>query len=132
MWCISTKNTRDSPLFRVIQPSKTKVCKLYLTSEQEGKNKLNVVREKTFVIKHKNSLLCLTVEKKHKGSLVIEQNIGALYVSVQKVLFVAVIEALQQLSHERLNVALVKMDQARLEQSHQIVVHVFKHKVEST
>lgn len=27
------KNIRGSPLFRVIQPSKTKVCKLYLTSD---------------------------------------------------------------------------------------------------
>lgn len=64
--------------------------------------------------------------------LVIEQNVGALNVSVQEVLFVAVIETFQQLSHERLDVALVEMYQARLEQTHQVVVHVFKHKIEST
>ncbi len=51
---------------------------------------------------------------------------------MQKVLLVAVIEALQQLSHERLDVALVEVDQARLEQTHQVVVHVFKYKIEST
>lgn len=43
----------------------------------------------------------------------------------------AVIKALQQLSHERLDVALVEVHQARLEQSHQIVVHVFKNQIES-
>lgn len=67
-----------------------------------------------------------------KYSLVIEQNIGALDVSVQEVLLVAVIKALQQLSHERLDVALVEMDQTRFEQTHQVVVHVFKYKIECT
>lgn len=43
----------------------------------------------------------------------------------------AVIKALQQLSHERLDVALIEVDQARLEQSHQIMVHVFKNQIES-
>lgn len=65
-----------------------------------------------------------------EDSLVIEQNIGTLDVSVQKVLLVAVIEALEQLSHERLDVALGEMDQTGLQQTHQVVVHVFKHKVE--
>lgn len=51
---------------------------------------------------------------------------------MQKVLLVAVIKALQQLPHERLDVALVEMDQARLKQTHQVVVHVFKYKIEST
>jgi len=64
-------------------------------------------------------------------SLVIEQNIGALDVSVQEVLLVAVVEALQQLSHEGLDVALVEMDEAGLQQAHQVVVHVFEHKIES-
>lgn len=65
-------------------------------------------------------------------SLVIEQNIRALNVSVQKVLLVAIIKTFQQLSHEGFDVALIKMDQARLKQAHQVVVHVFKYKVEST
>lgn len=64
--------------------------------------------------------------------LVIEQNIWALDVSMQKVLLVAVIQPFQQLSHERLDVALVEMDQAGLEQAHQVVVHVFKYEIEST
>lgn len=63
--------------------------------------------------------------------LVIEQNVGAFDVSVKEILLVAVIKALQQLSHERLDVALVEVDQARLQQSHQIVVHVFKNQIES-
>lgn len=70
--------------------------------------------------------------KNTEDSLVIEQNIGALDVSMQKILLVAVIKALQQLSHERLNVALIEMDEARLKQSHQIVVHIFKYEIEST
>lgn len=64
--------------------------------------------------------------------LVIEQNIGAFDVSVQEILLVAVIKALQQLPHERLDVVLVEVDQARFEQSHQIVVHVFKNQIERT
>lgn len=51
---------------------------------------------------------------------------------MQEILLVAVIKALQQLPHERLDVALVEVDQARLKQSHQIVVHVFKDQIEST
>ena len=51
---------------------------------------------------------------------------------MQKVLLVAVIQPFQQLSHERLDVALVEMDQAGLEQTHQVVVHVFKYEIEST
>lgn len=35
---ISVKTIGDSPLFRVIEPGKTKVCKLYLTSDKEEKN----------------------------------------------------------------------------------------------
>ena len=66
-----------------------------------------------------------------KDLLVVEQNIGALDVSVQEVLLVAVIETLQQLSHERLDVALVEMNQARLKQTHQVMVHVFENKIES-
>lgn len=66
------------------------------------------------------------------NSLVIEQNVGAFDISMQKVFLVAVIQALQQLSHERLNVALVEMNQARFKQTHQVVVHVFKYKIEST
>lgn len=36
--CLFAENIEGSPLFRVIQPSKTKVSELYLTSD-EGKNK---------------------------------------------------------------------------------------------
>lgn len=50
---------------------------------------------------------------------------------MKEILLVAVIEALQQLSHERLDVALIEVDQAGLEQSHQIMVHVFKNQIES-
>lgn len=71
---------------------------------------------------------CTNIE----DTLVIEQNIRALDVSMQKIFLVAVIKAFQQLSHERLDVALIEMDQARLEQTHQVVVHVFKYKIEST
>lgn len=65
-------------------------------------------------------------------SPVVEENVGALDVSVQKVLLVAVVQALQQLPHERPDVVLVEVDQTGLQQAHQVVVHVFKHQVEST
>lgn len=67
-----------------------------------------------------------------EGLLVVEQNIGAFDVSVEKVLLVTVIKTLQQLPHEWLDVALVEMDQAGLKQTHQVMVHVFKYKIEST
>lgn len=69
---------------------------------------------------------------KFESLLVVEQNIGAFDVSVEKVLLVAVIKTLQQLSHEWLDVALVEMDQAGLKQTHQVMVHVLKYKIEST
>lgn len=71
-------------------------------------------------------------KKKKAILLVIEQNIGALNVSMKKVLLVAVIESLQQLSHERLYVALIKMNETRLKQTHQVVIHVLKYKIKST
>lgn len=51
---------------------------------------------------------------------------------MQKVLLVAVIETLQQLTHEGLDVALIEMHQTRLQQSHQVMVHVLKYQIEST
>ena len=51
---------------------------------------------------------------------------------MQEVLLVAVVQPLQQLPHERLDVVLVKVDQAGLQQPHQVMVHVLKHKVERT
>lgn len=78
------------------------------------------------VIKHR-SVKCYPSD-----SLVIKENVGALNVSVQKVLLVAVIKALQQLPHERLDVALVEMNQAGLEQTHQVMVHIFEYKIKRT
>lgn len=50
---------------------------------------------------------------------------------MQKVLLVAVIQTFKQLSHERLDVALVEVNQTGLQQTHEVVVHVFKYKIES-
>lgn len=63
-------------------------------------------------------------------SPVVEQDVGALDVSVQEVLLVAVVQTLQQLPHERPDVVLVEVDQAGLQEPHQVVVHVLKHQVE--
>ena len=51
---------------------------------------------------------------------------------MQEVLLVAVVQPLQQLPHERLDVVLVKVDQAGLQQPHQVMVHVLKHQIEGT
>ncbi len=48
---------------------------------------------------------------------------------MKEVLLVAVIQSFQQLPHERLDVALVEVHKTRLQQAHQIVVHVLKHQV---
>lgn len=67
---------------------------------------------------------------KRADSPVVEQDVGALDVSVQEVLLVAVVQTLQQLPHERPDVVLVEVDQAGLQEPHQVVVHVLKHQVE--
>lgn len=65
-------------------------------------------------------------------SPVVEQYIWAFDVSVQKVVLVAVVQALHQLAHKAANVLLRELDHARLQQTHQIVVHVLKHQVKCT
>lgn len=67
---------------------------------------------------------------KPERSPVVEQDVGALDVPVQEVLLVAVVQALQQLPHERADVVLVEVDQAGLQQAHQVVVHVLEDQVE--
>lgn len=63
---------------------------------------------------------------------VVEQYVGAFDVSVQEVVLMAVVQALHQLAHETANVLMGELDQARLQQAHQVMVHVLKHQVEST
>ena len=49
---------------------------------------------------------------------------------MEEVLPVAVVEALQQLPHDAGVGGLVKLDHTRLQQTHQVVVHVLEHQVE--
>lgn len=51
-------------------------------------------------------------------SAVVHQNVGALDVTVEKVVAVTVAESVEQLSHDVPNVALGEGHQARLEQAH--------------
>lgn len=51
---------------------------------------------------------------------------------MQEALLVAIVQPLQELPHEGLDVVLVEVDQARLQQPHQVMVHVLKHEVECT
>ncbi len=44
----------------------------------------------------------------------------------------AVVQTLHQLAHEAADVLMGELDQAGLQQAHQVVVHVLKHKVKST
>lgn len=44
----------------------------------------------------------------------------------------AVVQTLHQLAHEAANVLMGELDQARLQQAHQVVVHVLKHQIKST
>lgn len=64
--------------------------------------------------------------------LVVQKDVWALNVSVEKVALVAEVESKQQLLHERRYVLFAEWDQSRLEKSHQVMVHVLKHKVESS
>ena len=83
-----------------------------------------------------NSRLGLVVEagQTEVGELylpfVVEENVGTLDVPMEKSLLVAVVEPVQQLAHERLDVALVKVDQSRFEEPHEVMVHVFEDEVE--
>lgn len=62
--------------------------------------------------------------------LVIHKNIAALYVSMEEILLVAIVETIKQLSHDGSVVLLRKLHHPRLQQAHQVMVHVFKHQVE--
>lgn len=44
----------------------------------------------------------------------------------------AVVQALHKLAHEAADVLVGKLAKARLQQTHQVVVHVFKHQVKGT
>ena len=66
------------------------------------------------------------------SSPVVQQNVGAFDVSVQEVVLVAVVQALHQLPHEAADVLVGELDQAWLQQAHQVVVHVLEHQVKST
>ena len=65
-------------------------------------------------------------------ALIVEQYVGALDVAVQEVALVTVVESVEQLLHERRDAGIVEVNQARLEQTHQVVVHVLEHQVEGT
>ena len=65
-------------------------------------------------------------------SLVVEQYVGALDVAMQEVALMAVVESVKQLLHERRDARLVEVHQSRLQQTHQVVVHVLEHQVERT
>lgn len=66
------------------------------------------------------------------SSPVVEQDVGAFDVSVKEVVLVAVVQTLHQLAHEAADVLVGELDQARLQQTHQVVVHVLKHQVKGT
>jgi len=51
---------------------------------------------------------------------------------MQKILFVAVVETIQELLHNASVILLIEVDHAGLEQAHQVVIHVLKHKVEGS
>lgn len=51
---------------------------------------------------------------------------------MQEVLLVAEIKSLEKLFHQRRYVAFAKRNKAGLEQSHQIMIHVFEHQIERT
>lgn len=72
-------------------------------------------------------------EQACEGALpVVEQDVGALDVPVQEVLLVAVVQALHELPHEAADVLLGEGHQARLQQPHQVMVHVLKYQVKGT
>lgn len=44
----------------------------------------------------------------------------------------AVVQTFHQLAHEAADVLVGELDQARLQQAHQVMVHILKHQVKST
>lgn len=76
--------------------------------------------------------ICRHKESPINPSPVVEQDVGAFDVSVQEVVLMAVVQTLHELAHEAADVLMGKLDQAGLQQSHQVVVHVLKHQVKGT
>lgn len=60
-------------------------------------------------------------------SLVVHENITAFDVSVEEILLVAVVEAIQELSHDGGIVLLRELYHPRLQEPHKVMVHVLKH-----
>ena len=59
-------------------------------------------------------------------SLAVDEDVGALEVSVEKSLRVAVVQSLHQLTCQALDVELREMNHARLEETTQVVITVLK------
>lgn len=68
----------------------------------------------------------------HHCSLVVDEDVGALEVTVEEVLGVAVVKGLHKLPGQALHMLLRELHQARLQKTHQIMVTVLKHQVEGT
>jgi len=58
---------------------------------------------------------------------IVEQNVRTFDVTMKEVSFVAESKAVNQLFHERRYMTLSERHKSRLEQSHQVMVHVLKH-----
>lgn len=63
---------------------------------------------------------------------VVEKYVRAFDVSVQEIVLMAVVQTFHQLAHEAADVLVGELDQARLQQAHQVMVHILKHQVKST
>ena len=65
-------------------------------------------------------------------SLVVDEYVGALEVSMKEVPLVAVVQRLHELQREALDMLLRELDHPRLQQTNQVVVTVLEHQVERT
>ena len=63
---------------------------------------------------------------------VVDQNVGALDITVQEVFLVAVAKTIEQLFHDRGVELLRELNKSGIEQSHEIVVHELENQVKRT
>ena len=82
----------------------------------------------SFILQNNPIALQMKREITHtKHQPVVKKNIGALNVPVEKVFLMAVVQTSKELLHKGGNVFLTELHQARLQQTHQVMVHVLKH-----
>ena len=103
-------------IISMVKPRQTKISQLQLPPTAEMKYTIHI-------------FISLSLSP-FFNQLVVDEDVGALEVTMEEVSLVAEVESLHQLQSEALDVLLCELHHPTLQQTHQVVVTVLKHQVE--